>query len=112
MPLISIVVRSCNDIRFIEQTLHMIQNQSFHDVELINVYSGSIDGTFEVVKKYNPNAYQIKPEDYIPGKVLNDAVKKCSGEIIVFNNSDCIPQNRHWLENLVTTAGRAGGFKL
>ena len=101
MPSVSIVVRSCNDIKFIDQTLQIIQSQNFQDFELINVDSGSTDGTFEIVKKYNPDAYQINPGDYIPGKVLNDAVTRCSGEIVVFNNSDCIPQNSNWLGNLI-----------
>lgn len=101
MPYVSIIVRSFNDIAYIEKTLSMIMNQRFNDFELINVDSGSKDGTFDVVKKYNPNAYQIKPGEYIPGKVLNDAIQKSSGEIIVFNNSDCIPQNEFWLENLI-----------
>jgi rhamnosyltransferase len=102
MPAVSIVIRSCNDIEYIDKTLDMIQKQCYQDFELVNVDSGSTDGTFEIVKKYNPNAYQINPKDYIPGKVLNAAVRKCSGEIIVFNNSDCIPQDTSWLENLIS----------
>jgi len=102
MPKVSIVVRSMNDIQYIEETLTMIQKQSFKDFEMINVDSGSTDGTYEVVKKFNPEkSYQIKPEEYIPGKVLNDAINKSTGEIIVFNNSDCIPQNAEWLKNLI-----------
>jgi GT2 family glycosyltransferase len=102
MPKVSIIMRSMNDIEFIEKTLGMIVKQNFKDFELINVDSGSSDGTYEIIKDYNPDkSYRIKPADYVPGKVLNDAVKKCSGEIIVFNNSDCIPGNKYWLENLV-----------
>jgi rhamnosyltransferase len=82
--------------------LQAITTQIFTDFELINVDSGSSDGTFEIVRKYNPDkSYQIKPAEYIPGRVLNNAILKCSGKIIVFNNSDCIPQNREWLGNLI-----------
>lgn len=102
MTTVSIVMRSMNDIKYIEQTLQAITTQIFTDFELINVDSGSSDGTFEIVRKYNPDkSYQIKPSEYIPGRVLNNAILKCSGEIIVFNNSDCIPQNREWLGNLI-----------
>ena len=103
MPQISIIVRSYNDIEYIEKTMQMIKKQNLKDFEIINVDSASADGTFGIVKKYNPNGivYQIKPGSYIPGKVLNEAISKSKGEIIVFNNSDCIPQNEHWLENLV-----------
>ena len=100
MPQVSIVMRSINDLSFIEKTLTAIFRQNFKDFELINVDSGSSDGTYEIIKKYNPGkSYQIRREDYVPGRVLNNAVKMCAGEIIVFNNSDCIPQNSDWMEN-------------
>lgn len=102
MVKVSIVMRSMNDLAYIERTLQGIQAQDFRDFELINVDSGSTDGTYEIVQRYNPDkSYQIKPSEYVPGRVLNQAVAKCEGEIIVFNNSDCIPCNREWLGNLV-----------
>ncbi len=103
MPYISIIVRSYNDIKYIEQTMQMIKRQNLTDFEIINVDSSSSDGTFGIVKRCNPDGivYQIKPGSYIPGKVLNEAISKSKGDIIVFNNSDCIPQNEHWLENLI-----------
>ncbi len=101
-PYVSIVMRSMNDIKFIGRTLDSVMSQSFKDFELVNIDSGSTDGTFDVVKRFNPGkSRQIRPEEYIPGKVLNSAVKSCSGEIVVFNNSDCIPLDNEWLENLI-----------
>ncbi len=62
-PTVSIIMRSRNDIRYIEQTLEMIFKQKYDDFELINVDSGSSDGTFDVIRKYNHNVvYQIEPE--------------------------------------------------
>ena len=101
-PLVSIIMRSMNDMAYIEQTLSMVFSQEFTDFELLNVDSGSTDGTYEVVKKFNPdNSYQIPPGSYVPGKVLNEAIAKTRGKIIVFNNSDCVPQNNQWLGNLI-----------
>jgi len=101
MVSVSIVIRSMNDIKYIERTMQMIMEQEFRDFELVNVDSGSTDGTFEVVKKYNPDAWQIPPGSYVPGKVLNEAVARCHGKYVVFNNSDCIPVNRQWLGNII-----------
>jgi rhamnosyltransferase len=83
--------------------MSMIKSQKLRDFQIINVDSGSTDGTWEIVQKMNPEGivYQIDPGSYIPGKVLNDAILRSSGKIIVFNNSDCIPQNDVWLENLI-----------
>ena len=100
--MVTIIVRSFNDIEYIDVTMRTLLDQDFDDFEILNVDSGSRDGTWEIIRKYNPeNAYQIKPSDYIPGKVLNDAVARANGDIIVFNNSDCIPQDRYWLKNLI-----------
>lgn len=102
MAFVSIIMRSMNDIAYIEQTLSMIEAQSYDNYELINVDCSSIDGTYEIIKKHNKRThYQIRPEEYLPGRVLNEAVSRCRGELIVFNNSDCIPRNREWLAELV-----------
>jgi len=102
VPKVSIIIRSYNDIEYIEQTMINIKAQIFQDYELINVDCDSKDGTWEIIQKYNDQkAYQIKPADYIPGKVLNNAIEQVSGDIIVFNNSDCVPQNEYWLEKLI-----------
>ncbi|MCK4981718.1 MAG: glycosyltransferase family 2 protein [Victivallaceae bacterium] len=102
MPLVTIVMRSKNDILYIAETFEKILKQKFTDFEILNFDSGSEDGTWEIIQKYNPDkSWQIRPGDYVPGKVLNNAVNKAKGEIIVFNNSDCIPEDENWLGRLI-----------
>jgi rhamnosyltransferase len=100
---VSIIIRSYNDKDYIEKTMKMILKQSYKNFEIINVDCSSTDGTFEIIKEYNSTGkiFNIKPKDYIPGKVLNEMIKKCSGEIVVFNNSDCIPLDTNWLKELI-----------
>lgn len=102
MPLVTIVIRSKNDILYIARTFEAILKQKFTDFEILNFDSGSDDGTWEIIQKYNPDkSWRIKADDYVPGKVLNQAVNKAQGKIIVFNNSDCIPLNDDWLGKLI-----------
>jgi len=102
MPLVTIVMRSKNDILYIARTFEAIKKQTFSDYEILNFDSGSDDGTWEIIQENNSDkAWQVKPEEYVPGKVLNKAIKKAEGDIIVFNNSDCIPENEDWLEKLI-----------
>ena len=102
MPLVTIVMRSKNDILYIAKTLEAIFKQNFSDFEILNFDSGSDDGSWEIIQKYNPDkSWRVNPDDYVPGKVLNDAVNKAQGEIIVFNNSDCVPLNEEWLGKLI-----------
>jgi rhamnosyltransferase len=81
--------------------MDMISIQKDVSFEVINVDCSSTDGTFEVINEYEVSSYQIQAADYIPGKVLNEAIKRSNGQIIVFNNSDCIPQDENWLANLI-----------
>ena len=102
MPKVSIIMRVYNEMPYIKYALRKLEQQSFQDYELIVVDSGSTDGSYELAKTVNPEIiYQIPVGSYVPGRVLNEAISKASGEIIVFNNSDCIPQNNYWLENLI-----------
>lgn len=86
---------------WIKDTLKMLKRQKNQDFELIAVDSGSTDGSYELLQEYQPEIlYQIAPESYIPGKVLNAAITKAKGEIIVFNNADSIPLDEDWLDKL------------
>lgn len=113
MPLVTIVIRSKNDILYIGKTFDAIFKQKFTDFEILNFDSGSDDGTWELIQKYNSGkSWRIKPDDYVPGKVLNDAVRKAEGKIVVFNNSDCIPLNDQWLEKLIAPLRSSGADKI
>ncbi|HNX00447.1 MAG TPA: glycosyltransferase family 2 protein [Candidatus Cloacimonadota bacterium] len=100
-PKISIIMRSKNEMPYVKYVLRMLKSQTQQDFELVCVDSGSTDGTWESIQQYGPDTfYSIAPEEYIPGRVLNEAIQHCRGEIIVFNNADCIPCTNDWLEKL------------
>ncbi|MDD5596619.1 MAG: glycosyltransferase [Victivallaceae bacterium] len=113
MPLVTIVMRSKNDISYIGRTLEKILEQKFTDFEIFNFDSGSEDGTWELIRKYNPDkSRKLAPEDYVPGKILNLAVAEAEGEIIVFNNSDCVPLDENWLGCLIRPLLEPGAEKI
>lgn len=100
--MISIIIRAKDEMPWLKYTLRLLKLQERQDYELICVDSGSQDGSWELLQESGAKiCYRIKPEDYIPGKVLNQAIAQSSGEIIVFNNADCVPLNRYWLSELV-----------
>lgn len=98
----SIILRSHNDFNFVQRNLMQLKTQTIQDFELIVCDDNSTDGSYELLADF-PNVILVTKnpnEAYVPGKVLNKAVQKASGEIIVFNNSDAVIQNKFWLENL------------
>lgn len=101
---VAIVMRSKDEQPYADPALAALRDQSYTNFTLYNVDSGSTDGTLEAVKRFNPdpaNVIEIKPEDYVPGVVLNDMVARTAEPVVVFLNADAIPQDRYWLEKLV-----------
>ena len=103
MPAVSIVIRSFNDASIIRKTITHILNQSFSDYEILNLDNESSDGTAEIIREYKLiKQITIPRNSYVPGVVLNKGIAASQGEIVLFNNSDSIPQNNNWLKNLIS----------
>ena len=103
-PRVAIIMRSKNEQPYTERTLAALQTQSYTNYVLYNVDSGSTDGTLEAVVKHNPapeNVIKIAPEDYVPGRVLNDMIGRTDESIVVLLNADCVPQSNTWLATLL-----------
>jgi rhamnosyltransferase len=97
-------MRSKDEQPYTAPTLAALATQSYGAYTLYNVDSGSTDGTLEAVKTFNPDparVFEIKPEEYLPGPILNMMVAKTTEPIVVFLNADAIPQNDIWLETLL-----------
>lgn len=100
--MISVLMRSHNDIKYIRMTVEALLSQELdEDVEIISCDDRSTDGTAEYLANV-PQLRRIAPPDgkYVPGKTLNYMVSQAKGDIIVFNNSDAVPQNREYLKKL------------
>jgi len=101
--MISVLMRSHNDIKYISKTVEMLLTQTVDEtVEILSCDDRSTDGTAEYLASV-PELRRIAPPvgKYVPGKTLNHMISQAKGDIIVFNNSDAIPQHREYLKNLI-----------
>ena len=96
-------MRAHNDEKFVGRTLAAIEAQSFPEpFEIVCCDDFSTDTTAEIIRRFpNVRIVEAPSGGYVPGKTLNKMARAASGEILVFNNADAIPQNGHWLETLV-----------
>jgi rhamnosyltransferase len=104
VPEVAVIMRSKNEQPYAEHALRALSNQTYSRFTLYNVDSGSTDGTLELVRRHNlapDRIFQIPPEDYVPGVVLNSMVEKTTEPVIVFLNADAIPLDETWLERLI-----------
>ena len=100
-PRISVIVRAHNDEALIERTLAGIFSQQPPPSEVIVCDDNSTDRTRELAARF-PVRFVERPDGpYKPGRTLNALVREAKGDIVVFNNSDAVPLDEHWLSELV-----------
>lgn len=99
-PLVSIIVRTKNEERWIHSCLTAIFSQTYKNFEVILVDNQSTDQTVEKAKSF-PIHEIVVIEDFIPGLAINMGIRKSSGSLLCCISAHCIPTNENWLENLV-----------
>lgn len=97
--LVSIIIRSKNEERWIGSCLRSILNQNFKNYEIILVDNKSTDSTIKIAKNYRVKIINI--EKYKPGFSINRGIKVAKGDVIVILSAHCIPKDKNWLSNLI-----------
>ena len=98
-PLVSIIIRTKNEERWIDHCLSAITTQSISDFEIVLVDNNSNDRSVEIAKKYTDKIISVL--DFYPGKAINQGIRASSGKFIVIISGHCIPKNDMWLEYLI-----------
>jgi glycosyltransferase involved in cell wall biosynthesis len=98
--LVSIIVRTKDEEAWIGICLDAIKKQTYQNIEVIVVDTGSTDSTLDILKNYDIKLV-IYDEKYIPGKALNYGCRVAKGEYLAFISAHCLPVDEFWLENLV-----------
>lgn len=95
-----IVMRCYNDAWVVRETLAGIARQQA-PFRLLVFDNESSDGSPELIRPHADVMINVPKGTYVPGKVLNHAMQETDGEFVVFLNSDCVPQDGQWLEELL-----------
>ena len=101
--LISIIIRTKNEERWIESCLNKILDQKRVNFEIILVDNQSKDKTIQIaskVLKQKKNFKILKIKNFLPGKAINLGVKHSKGKYICCLSAHCIPYDNLWLYRL------------
>ena len=89
MILLSIVIPSFNQGRFIEETLRSIIIQKNPQVEILVIDGGSTDNTLDIIHKYENDIYYWQSQkDKGQSDAINQGISKARGEFVTWLNSD------------------------
>ncbi len=98
--LVSIIIRTKNEERWIAQCLQSVLGQEYKKFEVIIVDNQSTDKTVEKAKTF-PISKVVTCGEYLPGKALNMGIRESRGDYIAILSGHCIPVNKLWLTNLL-----------
>jgi glycosyltransferase involved in cell wall biosynthesis len=90
LPLVSIVIPSFNQGRFIEDTLQSILRQDYPRIEVIVMDGGSTDETLDVLRRFSDRITYVSERDRGQSDALNKGVQQARGEFVGWLNSDDI----------------------
>ncbi|HEX7807274.1 MAG TPA: glycosyltransferase family 2 protein, partial [Thermoanaerobaculia bacterium] len=89
--MISIIVPSFQQGRFIEETIRSIVTQDGATHELIIIDGGSTDATLDVIRKYESRiAYWISEPDRGQADAINKGLRRATGDIVTWFGADDI----------------------
>ncbi len=99
-PACSIVIRAYNEEKHIGRLLTGIFQQTVKDVQIVLVDSGSTDDTVKIASGFPVEVVHIKPEDFSFGYSLNQGIRHCTADFVVFASAHVYPVYPDWLEKL------------
>jgi len=90
LPRITIITPSYNQGQYIEETIRSVLLQDYYNLEYIVIDGGSTDLTLQVLKKYDRYITWISEPDEGQTDAINKGLKRATGEIVAYLNSDDI----------------------
>jgi rhamnosyltransferase len=98
----SIVIRTLNEGRYLDDLLVMIGRQDTRGIEIETVLidSGSTDDTLDIADRHGARVTHIHKREFSFGRSLNRGSAFATGDILVYISGHCIPVNATWLQTL------------
>jgi rhamnosyltransferase len=107
---IDVVVRCKNEMPFAAEALAALRG-----FRVLFIDDGSTDGSTEAAAAAGARivaATDLSPGGYVPGRILNEAMRRTDGDLVAFVNADAIPRGDRAVEWLIEAcqAGAAAAY--
>lgn len=104
MRLVSIIIRTLNEQRYLDEVLTAVFRQNLGEgmsLEVVLVDSGSTDQTLEIAARYDCRITHISKDEFTFGRSLNRGSEFSDGDVLVYLSGHCVPQGDGWLLSLI-----------
>jgi len=99
--MIFVIIPAYNAEKLISSCLDALNDQTISrsEYEILVVDDGSTDKTAQIVRNFK-GVRLIRQENQGPAVARNNGAKNAYGDIILFTDSDCIPE-KNWIEEMI-----------
>ena len=98
---VSIVIRTLNEAKHLENLMKGIHEQNYQDWEIVLVDSGSTDGSLDIAERYGARIFHIPQKEFTFGRSLNIGCENALGDYLVFASGHVWPVTNNWLRNMI-----------
>lgn len=99
--MLSIIIPTLNEEKYLPQLLQSIKEQSFSDYEIIVSDGKSLDQTVEIAKSYDCKVIVSDGARRHPSIQRNDGTNVAKGEIVLFLDADTSLPDNNFLQKIV-----------
>jgi len=96
---LEVVVRCRNEMPFVRSTLDVLSDAGLRVIVYDNA---STDGSREAAIASGLEVVDVAPSGYVPGKVVNAAMRHTKGDVVCFVNADAIPRTADDVKRLAS----------
>lgn len=88
MSLVSVIIPTYNNGRYVAETVRTVLSQTFTDLEVIVVDDGSTDGTAEELAVFEGRIRYVRQQNGGPAKARNRGISASTGQYLAFCDAD------------------------
>jgi glycosyltransferase involved in cell wall biosynthesis len=88
-PRLTVITPSLNQAKYLERTMRSVLDQGYPNLEYIVMDGGSIDGSVEILERYEEQlAFWVSEPDEGQSWAINRALERATGDVVAYINSD------------------------
>lgn len=101
MNKISVIIRTYNEEKHLEDVLKGVKKQLYRNYEIILVDSESTDSTLKIAEKYGAKIIKIRKKDFNYSYASNIGAEQANGDILCYISGHSVPLKEDYFSNAI-----------
>ena len=100
-PVLSVIIRSKNEARWMERCLKALAFQRLQAIETIVVDNDSTDGSWQIAEQMGARMVRMPADQFSYGRAINVGCAVARSPVLAILSAHCVPVNDLWADYLL-----------